>query len=74
MAAGTEPARHDCHDADGEDWFDVVDDDGGVNDVDKEALPVVLVARWILHSSSVHSPLLSYLVASISMAIGRSTA
>ena len=34
------------------------DNDGG----DKEALPVALVARWILHSSSVHSPLLVFLL------------
>ena len=73
MAAGTSPARHDRHDADGEDQVDVVGDDDGGNDGDKEALPVALVARWILHSSSVHSPLLSYLVGSIAIAIGRST-
>ena len=66
MAVGTVPGQYNNHDNDDDDDGDYDDDKGHVdiddvddvcNDCDKEGLPVALVALWILHSSSVHSPL-----------------
>ena len=66
MAVGTVPGQHNNHDNDNDDdgdyddekgHVDLDDDDDVCNDCDKEGLPVVLVAQWILHSWSVHSPL-----------------
>ena len=54
--------HHDDVDVEDQDDQENVDDDDNDGGGDKEALPVALVARWILHSSSVHNPLLVFLL------------